>query len=166
MAKRLYRSSTNKVIAGVCGGFGEYADLDPTLVRLIAVVFCFASGGVALLAYLVAWIIMPQSDSSQTTDLNTESSSSAETAHKEWHGYLPGIILIAIGCMLLASEYLYWFTFGDLWPILLVIAGLGLILYRGANRQNRTEPLTASSGTPGSQAENHTASGPNEGNAS
>lgn len=56
--KRLYKSSTNKMIAGVCGGIAEYINLDPTIVRLLWVVFCFM-GGAGIFAYIVAAIIMP-----------------------------------------------------------------------------------------------------------
>ena len=59
MDKRLYRSSTNSKIAGVCDGIGEYFDIDPTLVRLVTVVLFFA-GAIGLLGYIVAWIIMPK----------------------------------------------------------------------------------------------------------
>ncbi len=56
--RKLTRSRHDKKIAGVCGGLGEYLGVDPTLVRLIwliAVIF----GGTGLLAYLIAWIVMP-----------------------------------------------------------------------------------------------------------
>ena len=56
--KRLYRSSVNKKLFGVCGGIGEYLNIDPTLVRLIWVVFC-ALGGSGFLAYIIAAIIIP-----------------------------------------------------------------------------------------------------------
>ncbi len=56
--KRLYRSNTNKMICGVCGGLAEYINIDPTVVRLLWVVFSFA-GGFGLLAYIIAAIIMP-----------------------------------------------------------------------------------------------------------
>ena len=55
--KRLYKSDTNRVICGVCGGIGEYFGIDPTLIRLIAVLFSFT--GSTVLAYLVGAIIMP-----------------------------------------------------------------------------------------------------------
>jgi phage shock protein C len=58
MTKRLYRSQKDRKIAGVCGGLGEYFDVDPTLVRIIAIVFAFTGTGV--LAYLVAWLVMPE----------------------------------------------------------------------------------------------------------
>ena len=53
--KKMYRSRKNRIIAGVCGGFGEYCNIDPTLVRIIAVV-----SGVGLLAYLICMIIIPE----------------------------------------------------------------------------------------------------------
>lgn len=59
MNKRLYRSTRDKMIAGVCGGLAEYFDVDPTIVRLIAVVLIFGWGS-GLLAYLIAAIIVPK----------------------------------------------------------------------------------------------------------
>ena len=57
--KKLYKSDENKIINGVCGGIGEYFDIDPTLVRLAWVVFC-ALGGSGVIAYVIAAIIMPR----------------------------------------------------------------------------------------------------------
>lgn len=57
-AKRLYRSNVSKMIGGVCGGIAEYFDIDPTIVRLIWA-FAILCGGFGLLAYIVAWIIIP-----------------------------------------------------------------------------------------------------------
>ncbi|MEG0277139.1 MAG: PspC domain-containing protein [Coprobacillus sp.] len=59
MNKRLYRSRRDIMICGVCGGIAEYFDVDPTIVRLGAVVLCFGWGS-GLIAYLVASIIMPK----------------------------------------------------------------------------------------------------------
>ena len=58
--KRLLRSKNNKMIAGVCGGIGEYFGIDPTIVRLLWVLLTFFSGGVGVLAYIIAWIIIPE----------------------------------------------------------------------------------------------------------
>ncbi len=58
MDKRLYKSNENKIIGGVCGGIAEYFGIDPTLVRLIWVLFC-AMGGSGFLAYIIAAIIIP-----------------------------------------------------------------------------------------------------------
>lgn len=56
--KKLKRSSTNKKIFGVCGGFGEYFDVDPTIIRLLAVLSVLCLGG-GVIAYLIAAIVMP-----------------------------------------------------------------------------------------------------------
>jgi len=58
--KRLVRSRANRKIAGVCAGFAEYFDLDVTLVRVIWLVLLFWPPCIGLLAYLVAWIVMPE----------------------------------------------------------------------------------------------------------
>lgn len=55
---RLYRSRSQTMIAGVCGGLGEYFDVDPVLIRLLFVVTAFISG-VGILAYIVLWIVVP-----------------------------------------------------------------------------------------------------------
>ena len=57
--KKLYRSRTNRKIAGVCGGLGEYFGIDPTLIRLAVVFFALWWGG-GLLAYLIAWFVIPE----------------------------------------------------------------------------------------------------------
>lgn len=57
MNKKLYRSSINRVICGVCGGLGEYFGVDPTIVRLIWVLI--ACSGTGLIAYIIAAVIMP-----------------------------------------------------------------------------------------------------------
>lgn len=58
MKKRLYKSSTDKKVCGVCGGIANYFDVDPTVIRLIWVIFTLAGGG-GLIAYIIAAIIMP-----------------------------------------------------------------------------------------------------------
>ena len=57
--KRLFRSDTNKVFAGVCGGIGEYFNIDPTILRVIVVIAMFGFG-TGFLAYIIAWLIMPK----------------------------------------------------------------------------------------------------------
>ena len=59
MSKQLYRSRTNRKIAGVCGGLGEYMNLDPTIICLIWVLLILCAG-TGLLAYLIAALIIPE----------------------------------------------------------------------------------------------------------
>lgn len=57
--KKLYRSERNRMICGVCGGIGEYFNIDPTLVRLAMVLVAACSVGSGILAYFIAAIIIP-----------------------------------------------------------------------------------------------------------
>ena len=57
--KRLYRSKRDRVLAGVCAGIGEYFDVDPVLVRVLWVIFSLLYGA-GILAYIIAWIIIPE----------------------------------------------------------------------------------------------------------
>jgi phage shock protein C len=57
--RRLYRLTYDKKIAGICSGLARYLDVDVTLMRVLVITLFFLSGGMALLAYIAAWIIMP-----------------------------------------------------------------------------------------------------------
>ena len=57
----LQRSTTNRMIAGVCAGIGEYTNMDPTIVRLLAVLLFFLTGPGMLVAYIVMALIIPES---------------------------------------------------------------------------------------------------------
>ena len=56
--KKLYRSNVDKRLCGVCGGLGEYFELDSTIIRLLWVIFTFC-GGAGLMAYIIAALIVP-----------------------------------------------------------------------------------------------------------
>jgi phage shock protein PspC (stress-responsive transcriptional regulator) len=58
--KKLYRSNTDRKLCGVCGGFAEYFDLDPTIIRLIFI-FLTLFGGGGLLIYLICALVIPKS---------------------------------------------------------------------------------------------------------
>ncbi len=61
--KKLYRSKKNRMIAGICGGIGEYFDIDPTLVRVIyIIVSVFSVAFPGILVYLILWVIIPHSN--------------------------------------------------------------------------------------------------------
>jgi phage shock protein PspC (stress-responsive transcriptional regulator) len=58
--KKLYRSETNKRIAGVCGGIGEMLNIDPTIVRVALVVLALTTGVLPLVVgYIIAWLVFP-----------------------------------------------------------------------------------------------------------
>ncbi len=57
--KRLYRSGRERILGGVCGGIGEYFEVDPTLIRLLWILFSLAYG-MGILLYIIMWIIVPR----------------------------------------------------------------------------------------------------------
>jgi phage shock protein PspC (stress-responsive transcriptional regulator) len=62
--RRLTRSKTDRMIAGVCGGFAAYSGIDATIVRLVMVLLAVL-GGTGVLLYLIAWVIVPAEDAAQ-----------------------------------------------------------------------------------------------------
>ena len=145
--KRLYRSTTHKVIGGVAGGLGDYLDIDPVLIR-IAFVVAFFFGGVGILAYIIAWIIIPEQprESPMSTPIGPQQSTVPPQPqppqppmpeHRYGHGSIVGgLVLLVIGFLFLAENFLPDFHFGDWWPLILVAIGVGL-LYR-AVRSNQS----------------------------
>ena len=65
MEKRLYRSRSQRMISGVCGGLAQYFDMDPTIVRIIFVLLTFANG-LGILAYIIMAIVIPREGSQVT----------------------------------------------------------------------------------------------------
>jgi phage shock protein C len=69
MEKRLYRSSKDRVLWGVCGGLGKYFNIDPVIIRVIFVITIFF-GGLGIVAYIVMAIVVPNEDSKDGKDIN------------------------------------------------------------------------------------------------
>ncbi len=149
MAKRLYRSRNDCVIAGICGGIAEYFDTDPTLVRIIAALTIFLNG-LGLIAYIIAWILIPQNPqplakegiSEKKGGLEKMKEKAEEVAHEIGEGIrgssektkdkrhsrrIGGLILICLGLLFLARNFFHWFDLGKLWPLILVIIGLAVM---------------------------------------
>ncbi|MBD3331593.1 PspC domain-containing protein [candidate division GN15 bacterium] len=126
--RRLYRSRNDTIIGGVCGGLGEYLEIDPVIVRIVAVLLLFTGWG--LLAYIVAWIIMPVAPEGYQPPA-TEGGFKKST-------YLPGFFLIVIGVLIILQQHWYWFDLWELWPLLLIAVGLVLI-FRSWGRRNQSD---------------------------
>jgi len=77
--KRLYRSRSKRWLAGVCGGLGTYFDLDPTLIRVLFILFALAVGG-GILAYLILWLIIPLEPQATPVDPEAAARDEAEEA--------------------------------------------------------------------------------------
>jgi len=157
MERRLYRSETDSMIGGVCGGLAEYLDIDPVLVRLAFVLLVFA-GGIGIIAYIVLWIIMPTrgrvgAPSSQVIRENVESMGErarelGEEVRSAFEGeavqepspqrrerqpaYVVGGLLVLLGLFFLVdSLHIFpWWNMGRLWPLIIIFLGLALLLRR------------------------------------
>jgi len=136
-AKRLTRSYKG-VIAGVCGGLGEYFNLDPVLVRVIFLLLFWVGGG-GLLLYIILWIVVPRDTTYYTpyqeekTAENPPSSAENNTTSapisnesSNTTSYIFGIAFIILGAILLIHK-LFFISFIRLWPIGLMIVGFILI---------------------------------------
>ncbi|HKZ22045.1 MAG TPA: PspC domain-containing protein [candidate division Zixibacteria bacterium] len=132
MNKRLYRSRKDVMIAGVCGGMAEYFDIDPVIVRLLTVLLVFA-GGAAILIYLLGWLIIPKAPEGNEAVVTTEENHSSETSEEKGNRgrLLAGVILLILGFIFLASNFMPWFQFGKLWPLLLIVIGI-VVLFKSA----------------------------------
>jgi len=153
MAKRLYRSEHDRVIAGVCGGLGQYFDIDPTLIRVVFVILLIATGVFPLLIiYLVMAIVVPleskpYQEPRQTVaegvdelkgtvkELGKEVSDRFSAASEPERGhearrrgaYLIGLILIVIGIVALVANFGGFLWWGWLWPAALIVIGLAIL---------------------------------------
>ena len=133
MAKKLYRSKKDSIIAGVCGGIAEYFGIDPTLIRLLTLLIVFL-GGAGGIAYIIAWIIIPQNPEQITEpEEAAEEIGDAEiyprkVGRDEKKHIWGGVILILLGLFFLAKSLFPRFIFVRFWPLILVVIGLMLII--------------------------------------
>ncbi|MDD3631503.1 MAG: PspC domain-containing protein [Atribacterota bacterium] len=125
MAKKIYRSKKDSIIGGVCGGIAEYFGIDSTLVRLLAILIVFV-GGAGLIAYIIAWIIIPQNpEEVPEQEVDYSDTGSHEDRNKHVWG---GLILIFLGLFFLTRSFFPHFILVKFWPIILVVVGIGLII--------------------------------------
>ncbi len=155
MEKRLYRSRSDRMLWGVCGGLAKYFGMDPTIVRVLAVLLIFANG-LGILAYIIMAIVVPLEGSKAAEPKDTikenveemketaselgrevrstfaEEEEKSEAVDKVRHRRrnILGIIIIVIGLLFLLGSFnlFWWFSWGNLWPLILVAVGLLIIL--------------------------------------
>lgn len=116
---RLTRSTTDKVIGGVCGGLGRYFGVDPVWFRLGFVVFTLGAGS-GILAYLIAWVVIPQESGDEANTGQPAKPLGPEGS------IIAGIVLVGIGLVLLINQFAPWFS-RVMWPLAVVVGGLALI---------------------------------------
>jgi len=150
MNTKLYRSRTDSMVSGVCGGLGQYLGIDPTIVRLFFVLLVLGNG-VGVLIYLALWLIVPrEGQAEEATMEETIRAGAGEIAERAralgddlreaarspnpQASLIVCAALIALGAVFLLQNlnlaWLRWLDFDVLWPVLLIVAGLALLLRR------------------------------------
>ena len=146
MRKKLVRSETDRIVAGICGGLADYFDIDATLFRVIFVVVMFL-GGAGILAYVLLWIIIPGSSDkitdprarvqefkSEATQFvqstanqirNSTQDSGSQTVIRMQH--LVAIALVVIGILIIAKNIIPHISLTFVWPGILVLLGVWLL---------------------------------------
>ena len=155
MSKRLYRSRTDRVIWGVCGGLAKYFNIDPVIVRIIAVLLIFVNG-LGLLAYIIMAIVVPLESSAASEpkevikenveemketavglgkELQSKFAKEGEEESKVESRFHPGwvvlgIVLIVAGALILLANFnfFWWFQWYYVWTGILVAVGVLLIV--------------------------------------
>jgi phage shock protein PspC (stress-responsive transcriptional regulator) len=125
-ARRLERSRDDRVLAGVCGGLGEYFGVDAVLIRIAALVLLFAGGAGALL-YLIGWIAMPEAPE---TRVGAATGGTPTHRPERTSGAVAlGLLFVALGAFFLVdeiwSDFLAW---KYIWPIVLIAVGAAVLL--------------------------------------
>jgi phage shock protein PspC (stress-responsive transcriptional regulator) len=137
---KLYRSVSNQMIGGVCGGLGAYVNIDPIFVRLLFVLLLFGTE-FGFILYLLLWILIPEegkdygfkddSFSDRVKSMGNDVQQAVTQPHPQ-SGLILGAGLIIIGGILFLNQlnfsWLSWMNFDILWPLLLIAGGIVLLV--------------------------------------
>jgi len=141
---RLYRSISDRMVGGVCGGLGTFLNIDPIFVRLLFVLLLFGSD-FGFILYLILWIIIPEegkdygfkedSFGDRVKSMGDDIQQAVTQPHPQ-SGLIMGVGLIVIGGFLfldrLNLDWLRWFDLDIIWPILLIVGGVVLLFRKQA----------------------------------
>lgn len=145
--KALYRSCKNRMLGGVAGGLGEYFGVDPNFIRLFFVL-SIIPGGIGLIIYLVAWVIIPNDPECKSEKRPKEeikesahefAKQTKENFREARHGDASAIVgsaVVVIGVLLLIKNITGINIWGNFWPVALVMIGL-IILWKGIKREEK-----------------------------
>ncbi len=139
MSKKLYRSDTDSVIFGVCGGLGRYFDIDPVIFRILFVALALG-GGLGVFVYIVLAIVLPKRPDEEKFDLdervNDLSSEFGTMVESGKRRNLLGWSIIAVGIFLLLNTIVPWtiFSWGVFWALVIIV--LGVVVLGQSGRLN------------------------------
>ena len=126
--RRLERSRDDRVVAGVCGGLGEYLGVDAVLIRIAALILVFA-GGAGLLLYAIGWVAMPEADEEALPAGAADGAPEAAPAGGTSGALVLGLVFVVLGVFFLVdeiwSDFLAW---KYVWPIALIAVGAAVLV--------------------------------------
>jgi len=140
--KKLYRSKTNRVIFGICGGLGEYFDIDPLVIRILFILLTF-TGGSGIVIYLILAIMIPDSSGNKKsinevisgTQEKTQELAEEIKKNRDWIVNIKnivGLVILFIGLDILFEQIFDFNPFsivnwGIVWALIIVLIGLRII---------------------------------------
>ncbi len=138
--KRLYLSD-NKIIGGVCGGFAEYLEIDPTIVRIVWTILAFLNG-IGIIAYIAALILIPANPNSNymqkqdavidrvknSVNHMVDKVSQTNTVSQKNPYQIIGLILLIVGVLVLIRNITPSIPWKIIWPIILIILGAAVLI--------------------------------------
>ena len=137
MNRRLTRSR-DAMVGGVAAGVARWLDADPALVRIAWAILVPLTGGAALLAYIVAWVVVPEEPRQPVASVAGDPAAPAvvepERADDGRSALLVGGGLVVIGLWFLLRNYLPDIDWGLVWPFLLVAAGVAILITASRRR--------------------------------
>jgi phage shock protein C len=141
--QKLWRKKDDKVIAGICSGLGQYFNSDPILFRFAFLALLFA-GGSSIFIYIILWIVLPSepiATKSETIYTETINASDAgnqinEIQSTDSTSLVFGLLLISGGVLLLLNNLIPYLKIQKLWPVILIMIGLGLLFNKKKNKNN------------------------------
>lgn len=119
--RKLYRSRESSVVAGICGGLGEYFNIDPVIIRIIFLVS--AIWGAGILLYIIAWVIVPLRPTEESQEIVE-----GLDVNKNMK-YLPGLLLILVGTSFILGKVWHWISFYYFFSFLIIAIG-AILIYR------------------------------------
>jgi phage shock protein C len=149
MANKLYRSTTDSMLGGVCGGLGAYFNFDPNLIRLLFVVLAVAPG-IGIPAYIALWLLVPEATEKDDTTLGERVREGADEMAEQARSFgdklrdrsgsstpktsfAVGAVLVVVGIGFLLRNlgftWMNWVARVWVWPSLLIVVGI-IFLWR------------------------------------
>lgn len=132
MSQRVFRSTTDNMFFGVCSGIARSLGVDPVIVRVAFVLAAFADG-LGIVAYILLLILLPRQPWHMTMQNQTDAAAGVVATKQYTPAFWFGITLVVVGVFAFVNEFLPWFGFDTLWPLILVALG-GSLVYRSLQR--------------------------------